>query len=396
MILRLLLVATFLVNSALAASDKKETKEAPSSPEVRSVMVQFLGHILNLKTFLVSEKRFSQKKNEKTIEKELLALKNLAQTSLHEQKFNAPGMVVSKEVLEHHINETYNTFKKGNKSYARWMLNGTFSICVSCHTQSPAPGNQSWAHQIQKSFPNKGEQAEFLFLTRNFDDALKIFNERISGPGRALKTDELDQIMERKLMIFVRIRQNPGQAIDSFQEDLKSRKIPKFLKAKIKQWIVELEEWKKEPPFAIEPVTETAFKSKVESLLEKAEKVESADLDRKSVIYLRLSGLLSDFSNKHPKTKLTPEILYWMAKCDRHLKQNFFYSLGDLYLKECMKSHAKHAVAKKCFQDYEENTILSYSGSGGTHLPEDVKKELDALRKEIAPELPPPQTETEE
>ena len=35
-----------------------------------------------------------------------------------------------------------------------------------------------------------------------------------------------------------------------------------------------------------------------------------------------------------------------------------------------------HLATKKCFEQYKKSTIISYAGSGGTHLPADVTQEL--------------------
>jgi hypothetical protein len=101
------------------------------------------------------------------------------------------------------------------------------------------------------------------------------------------------------------------------------------------------------------------------------------------VTNLTVSGILYEYLQASPKSKIKPEILYWLALCDRNISNNFFYSLADLYLKECMYSFASSPIAKKCFKDYETNLIISYSGTSGVNLPADVSKELKTLRKRV-------------
>jgi hypothetical protein len=64
---------------------------------------------------------------------------------------------------------------------------------------------------------------------------------------------------------------------------------------------------------------------------------------------------------------------------------DLFYSLADGYLKTCMDEWPQLPQAKKCFREYEAFIEFAYSGSGGTHLPEEVKAELDAYRKRLKP-----------
>lgn len=46
-----------------------------------------------------------------------------------------------------------------------------------------------------------------------------------------------------------------------------------------------------------------------------------------------------------------------------------------------MLKYPEAPVAAKCYEAYEEETELSYTGSAGMHLPDDVKTELNELKK---------------
>ena len=41
-----------------------------------------------------------------------------------------------------------------------------------------------------------------------------------------------------------------------------------------------------------------------------------------------------------------------------------------------MSEFTNSPTAKKCYEQYRTNAIISYSGSSGTHLPADVQQEL--------------------
>jgi hypothetical protein len=51
-----------------------------------------------------------------------------------------------------------------------------------------------------------------------------------------------------------------------------------------------------------------------------------------------------------------------------------------MYLKECMLQYTSHPYAKKCFEEYEAYVTISYSGSRGTDIPDEIQDELKALR----------------
>ena len=103
-------------------------------------------------------------------------------------------------------------------------------------------------------------------------------------------------------------------------------------------------------------------------------------IDPSLVNYLRVSGILNEYLLTHPNTKVEPEILYWLAICDRSISNNFFFSLADMYLKECITRYPSAPIAKKCFTEYETQTTLGYTGSSGIHVPPEVKAELKRLK----------------
>lgn len=98
------------------------------------------------------------------------------------------------------------------------------------------------------------------------------------------------------------------------------------------------------------------------------------------ITLLIASGVLSKYLNDHPQTPNAPLILYWLAVAERRLSTTYFFTLSDLYLKDCVRLYPKTAFAKKCYALYEENIQFGYSGSGGTDIPPDEKRELARMR----------------
>ena len=103
-------------------------------------------------------------------------------------------------------------------------------------------------------------------------------------------------------------------------------------------------------------------------------------MGKNDVTLLVASGVLSHYLNDKPQSKLAPQILFWLGVADKQLGSTYLFSLGDLYLKECIQQYPKSTFAKKCYREYEDNLIFGYSGSSGTDIPEDEKKELARLK----------------
>jgi len=370
-----LVFVIYLMNPQAWAAEVKQT-------ETKELMGKFLTHMEALKSYLVSEVKFSDPKNYSEIDSHLKDLATLAKKATHDPRLQLPGYRISRQVLEDHIVETERVYRVGNKSYARWMLGSTLSICMSCHTLIPTVSRKIKDFETSTSLSTPFDQAEFLFATRAFDNAKEIYEKTILNyPEGNINSDQAETALERMITYFARVQRDPEAAVQALEKYQKNRKLPVFLKEDIKAWLKAFKDWKKEPTldpnFAGDAQVVDFAKKNLDPKV--AGYVMTADNPR-AATYLKVSGILYQYLQQHPHSPVTPEILYWLAICDKGLNNNFFYSLGDVYLRECITKFSQSPTAQKCYEEYEAETIVSYSGSGGTDLPDDVKKELGRLR----------------
>ena len=96
---------------------------------------------------------------------------------------------------------------------------------------------------------------------------------------------------------------------------------------------------------------------------------------------LFVSGIISRYLEGNKNKTGTAAYLYWLSKGERQLARHYLFNIADVYLKDCITKFSKDPYAKKCFKEYEENLIFGYSGSAGTNIPEEEKKELERLKK---------------
>jgi hypothetical protein len=101
------------------------------------------------------------------------------------------------------------------------------------------------------------------------------------------------------------------------------------------------------------------------------------------ITLLVASGVLSKYITDNPLSPQAPEILYWLSLAERRLSSTYFFSLSDLYLKDCITLYPKSPYAKKCYQEYEDNITFGFSGSKGTDIPIEEKQELDRLKRAL-------------
>ena len=355
---------------------------------VQPTMHKLFAKFQELAPFMIDEEKFSDPKNNKFIGDALKEMKSLAAEVKHAEQIKATTLKVSQMALQDHFNDIERVFRTGNKSFARWELGSTVSLCISCHTQTPSKSRNWDIADITRGNLNDYQKAELLFMGRDFDDALKYYDSVINEyPKNKIPVHQVEKSLERKVVIFARTKRDFDAAVKSFQTNLKNKKLPGSFDKNINAWIG-LFRIQKRNGF---PNPKTSTDKDIQKYVERESKRglwdDIADAQNTTnprlVKNLTVSGVLYEYLMTNSNTKIKPDILLWLAITERKMQDTLFYSLADLYLKECMNEFTKHPTAKKCFDEYKDNTIISFSGSGGVFLPDDVKKELKELSLKV-------------
>lgn len=200
-------------------------------------------------------------------------------------------------------------------------------------------------------------------------------------PSNGVKIDQVETSIRRKLAYFVRIKQDPEAGIKSLKMNGLNKNLPLVIRKNINDWISQLKSWKKVTTPSVETATEEEVRKFVNQLMGPDLNGKSGFTHERLISYLRVSGFLYTYLGKHKQTEFTGEVLYWLALCDRHLSNDLFYSLSDIYLKDCVRDFSKSPIARKCFDEYKEGVVFSYTGSAGTSIPPEVSAELKELEK---------------
>jgi hypothetical protein len=167
--------------------------------------------------------------------------------------------------------------------------------------------------------------------------------------------------------------------LDSFATN---KNLPKVIMTKISDWKNELKKLK------ILSSEINNFKSDQEMQLFIDKNLTQIEQNNPSILFedkaitaLYYSGILSKYLERKLDAKLESKIFYWLAIYDKRLNSQLFYSLGDTYLKFCIKKSPHSKIASECYQIMEDDTYFHYSGSMGTNLPVEVKQDLLKWKK---------------
>lgn len=388
----LTLLAVILVMTVLFAVEPKAPEVSPDQAEARAVMESIYDSFVNIIPYIYSEKSAGEMLKESSAQKALI--KNLTEISdyfkaaKHVEYFQKPGFRPSLETINSHIDETIISIKAQNYIFAQSRLKAITALCVSCHSVlNDAVSKSAFGDAINKvkrgRFESDFSYANYLFLVRRFSEATFFFEETIkanldnTAQQKSAINHELYSSLRRVLSIYTKITFNPDKAQNFLVKYYNHKNITPALKSTIAQWMSELVKWKKFDPRKVTSIHQ--FIEKHLAPMENGkDKILSGDHD---ITLLISSGVLSKYLTEHPNTKLTPEILYWLALAERRLTNTYFFSISDLYLKDCVTLYPKGPYAKKCFKEYEENIEFGFSGSKGTDIPSDEKREIERLRK---------------
>jgi hypothetical protein len=352
------------------------------SSQAKSVMNQFLAQFLELQPFMASGTTLTEKKEKDRVAKELERLSRLSLQLRKIHQFESPSFQISAELLTNELQNASRAFSKGNLSYARRALRSTLDVCSSCHSQVPDTSHRGWIFDEAQLKGSSFQKAEFLFATRQYVPAIKNYREFVGAFTPEQNAMDLDLALSHLLAIQVRSLRNLKAARTELSGLAKKSNYSEAQRLKIQGWLTELRQLERLSSPNLEKISAADLVKFVSSRLD-AKEIESFSNDPRLVPALYYSGLLYQFINTRPKKDLSGELLYWLAHYESRLGENYPIELSRLYLKECVLQFSADPAAQKCFQEYETLTTLDYTGSAGTVLPADVKKEIELLRLKL-------------
>lgn len=355
-----------------------------SHAEVKPHMDLMLKEIFTLKPYIVSDVEYRDPKNFQKINDSLKQMVALSEKITHEGKIKKTGFAISSKALNEQLREAELVYRVGNKDYSLWMLRSTLSVCMSCHTQLPASSTQFDTLSKGTFLTKPFDEAEFLFIVRNFDKAMPLYDQVINTyPDNKGSQENLEKALARKVYYFVRVKRDLAGLSSSLEKNQKNKNLPSMVGKRIKALRQAADKLKKQAYPEFTENQQADLKKYAETELKEELKGEFSTTVEKELSYLKVSSVLYKYLEQNPESTMKPEILYWLSFCERRYEQKAFYSLPELYLKQCVTEFPGSAVAPSCLREYQDLVTMAYTGSSGTHIPKDVERELKAMKEMV-------------
>lgn len=365
---------------ALLLSTHCYAEEAKTQNKIPEKMQQLYAALGDILVYSSSPDRFSDKSNRSKIEDHLKTLSTLSH-SMNDREFKGEKSDPTLSILSGYLNEetktAYTAFKNGKTEFARGIVRGIPGTCIACHSRNDS-GAQFDKLGIDPSDSNLKplERAEFYAATRQFDRAEKEFLKIIEDDQIA-STDPYtwEHAIRQSITIAVRVKKDPALAKKIVETALNSKKSAYYVRADLKQWKTSIEQWTKE--LKKTPKSENGFLAEGMRLITDAHKLQKYPMDHSAdILYLRASNVFYDLIQKAPAGKHISQALMMQGVCNEVLSPRGFEDLHRLYYESCIRKSPHSPIAMDCYRRYEQSTILSYTGSAGTALPEEIKQKL--------------------
>jgi tetratricopeptide (TPR) repeat protein len=314
----------------------------------------------------------------------LTDLSKVFKNAKHSEIFQGPGFRPSLDTINSHIEETIFSIDSDSLFFAQKRLNVLGALCVSCHSQLPeSVSKNAFGNDIKKEvrdrFDSDFSYGNYLFMVRRFDDAKMYYEKTIQnniGKVDDLSLQEVESSLKKILSIDTKIKFDYSKVKKNLDLWKADSKISKRNQKMISRWEADLKRWK---TFSLQEIK--SLPAFIKKHLEKMNlKNENFFQGGEDVTLLISSGVLLNYLVENSDSKLAPQILYWISIAENRMGKNYFFSLSDIYLKDCVKKYPRSLYANKCYKEYADSIEEGYTGSSGTNIPSEEKNELVKLK----------------
>ncbi|WP_455204553.1 hypothetical protein [Kaarinaea lacus] len=378
-----MLSRAYVFHSIFAAFLNINIVFASSLPETLNQTMSEIGDVMAEIYPLVFANRAITKEESSKLGHDLAYLELLFRNAESHFALKSNSYRISYRFILDYLKNTKQIFDTGDTDGARAHFYAFGEICVSCHTQD-SKLTTLFATAKRHKFNDDLSYADFNFATRNYDLAIKYYDKHLysSRPKTELS---IIQPLQRLITIYVQVQNNPKMALTQLKKYQNLKDHTAETKQQLQQWMIGLKNLENTTVRKSANPDFSTLKNYAVQILEvdAQSHIVKETQAQQEIASLWLRGILYRYLTSKTPLGEVPHILLWLAKCDRQLSYNYYFSLADLYLKECILGYSSEPVAQQCFDEYNNHVVSVYSTSSGTDIPLELQLELQALREAI-------------
>lgn len=345
-------------------------------------MQKLLGSFTTLAPYIYSTAAFQDPQNKQAIIDEIQKFKKLAHNVHMEANDKAKSQDPSLQFISAHLeddsSEALAAFKADNREYARFKLKKLTKNCFQCHSRSDqGPEFAGLNLKLSESSMRLTELADVFTATRQFDRALETLLKIFDNSEAAEKDPvEFQRAVRNYLAIAVRVKEDPALASALVEKVLAYKQAPQYLRDDASRWRLDIAKWKTEKNSSRPDLLKSAMK-----LIDQAKDAQEYPMDNRSdVLYLRATAILHKYLETAKDKKKMSDAMYSLGHCYEVLNDIGQWYLQETYFESCIRNLPHSAIARRCYNRFEMNVFIGYSGSGGVYIPDSERQRLQELR----------------
>jgi hypothetical protein len=350
-----------------------------SDPTTGAVMVEIVAALRVALPLSLSAERFAAPENQPALASSLGALRAGAhELESHGRSQDASFAFLSRS-LARDAEEIKRRFDSGRLDETRFLLGALVEDCVGCHSRLPSQGDSDLGRALFEAVDASGltplEQARFEVASRQFDAALDRYEAILVAPEESPAELDLEGVPADYLTVAIRVGEDLGRARKGLSAFAERPDLPSYLATLVPLWISACGEL----DGAVHAEDEIA---EAERVLAAGEKLSRYGRDRAGVVHqLVASSLLLRFVAAHPEPSSEAAHAYFLlGVTELRSGRSWWLAEAEGYLEAAIRTAPGSDWAKRAYVLLEEQTLASYSGSGGVHVPPEVRQRLQDLR----------------
>ena len=375
-------IVLFVSMLMLLGPESASGAETAADNGLRSTMRAIFQALTTALPLSLEAQQFQDEKNRQPIHDALRALADhAAKLSSHAQG-GPESFDFLRQSLSSNAHEALDLFEQGHYEESRFLLHQLTDNCFLCHSRVPSsrpfPLGKHLLDHIPISQLSPHEAVRLAVAARQFDTALATCEELFRSADIPATEIDLMAFFEDYMRIAIRVRHDFTRVIQTLEAFRQRPDVPRYLDQHISGWIDALKTLQDD----MGPGNELA-RGRV--LIQQGQRQNRFLADRQGLVYfIAASSLLHRYvtTSAGPEPQLA-EAYYYLGVAESYVPRTSWISETEFFLETAIRLAPTSLFGKKAFAFLEEYLIVGYSGSSGLHLPSDIKRRLDELRRLI-------------
>lgn len=285
-----------------------------------------------------------------------------------------------RQTLAHTARDAAQRYDQGQYDPTRFAVQQLTEQCFACHARfaNPRPfdlGQRFLAAVPLAQLPLR-DRVRLAVATRQFDTALETCEALFRS--MLVTSADIDNVgvFEDYLKIVLRVRGDFARAITALEQFVGRGDVLPGLRTRVLSWVEALKELQPQG-LSGEPL------ERARALIAAGQRRNRFPADQLGLVHFVVaSGLLHRYVDAQaPTTQALVEAYYLLGMTESYISRTSWVAETPFFLAMAIRLDPQSPVAARAYEFLNAYTIAAYTGSAGTHVPQEVQESLEYLRQ---------------